>query len=586
MLSETPPDRVQGGAILWTNPARCRDCNRCVRSCLVKAIRKEGHQANVVSEKCLLCGMCLRECPQGAKVYLDGTERVAAMIKAGTPVVVSLAPSYLAVFSPAEVRGLPGVLRQLGFALVTETAVGAELSARAARTLMEANPEGQYIYTACPAVVNYIQQKKPELSAALLPVASPMVAHARYLKLIYGRDTKVVFIGPCLAKKREALEEGDHPSVDAVLTFEELKNWLQRQKLNPRLAEESDLDDVLSVSAAAFPLSGGFAKSAGFSTDHLDRLMITTSGTEGVREALGYAAGSREPLVLEALMCSGGCLGGVGMGGQANHLALRRAFLSTLDELAAYPALRPPLKAREIKLDLSMDYCRVPAEAVLPDESQIRQILARMGKHEPADELNCGTCGYNTCREKALAVLAGMAEIEMCLPYMRHYAEIKTDAIIQNSPSAIVILDRDLKIVHANPKFQEMFMTSDYCRDKHISYFISPVPFQRVLQGQIELFNETVNHNSYGLFCHQLIYKIGSEDDAQVVGILVNLTRSKKQESELDLLRRETLIRAEQLGDRQLEIAQDVTRLLGRSAAEASAILTALTDLVKRKEGG
>ncbi|MEW6661811.1 MAG: [Fe-Fe] hydrogenase large subunit C-terminal domain-containing protein [Bacillota bacterium] len=583
MISKNPPDLAGGKVILWTNPARCRDCNRCVRGCLAKAIRKEGHQAKVMPEKCLLCGRCIRECPQGAKVYLDETLQVAAMIEARLPVIASLAPSYLAAFSPAEIRGLPGVLRQLGFALVTETAVGAELSARAARIAMEANPQGQYIYTACPAVVSYIQQKKPELSPLLLPVASPMIAHGRYLKATYGQDTKVVFIGPCLAKKAEAL--GEPLSVDAVLTFEELKNWLQQKKLNPLLAEESAYDDVFSAPATLFPLNGGFARTAGLSTDHLDRLMVTASGIEGVREAVEYVAGTRKPLVLEALMCPGGCLGGVGMGRQENHLALRQALLSTIDELTAYPALQAPLKAEEIKLDLTRNYYIEPSRVSLPDETQIRQVLAKLGKHEPADELNCGACGYDTCKEKALAVLAGMAEIEMCLPFMRHHAEMQTDAIIINSPSAIVILDRDLKIVHANPKFQEMFMTSDYCRGKHINYFINPEPFQRVLQGQTEIFNETVHHNSYGLYCQQLVYKIGVLDGVQLVGILVNLTRSKKQESELDLLRKETLTRAEQVVDRQVEIAQEVTRLLGRSAAETSAILAALTDLVKRKEG-
>lgn len=585
MITERPPDLAGSKVILWTNPARCRDCNRCVRGCLAKAIRKEGHQAKVVPEKCLLCGRCIRECPQGAKVFLDETGLVSAMFKGTSPVIVSLAPSYLAAFSPAEIRGLPSVLRQLGFALVTETAVGAELSARAARAIMDKNPHGRYIYTACPAVVSYIQQRKPELSPLLLPVASPMIAHGRYLKATYGQDIKVVFIGPCLAKKAEALGETHPPGVDAVLTFAELKKWLQLKKLNPLLAEESTFNDVKSLPAAYFPLSGGFARTAGHTTDRLDQLLIAASGTEAVREAVEFVADSHDPLVLEAMMCPEGCLGGVGMGCQENPLALRRAFLNTIAELTAFPTLQESLKAEEITLDLTKNYYLEPARVSSPDETQIRQVLTKMGKYEPHDELNCGACGYDTCKEKALAVLAGMAEIEMCLPFMRHHAEMQTDAIIMNSPSAIVILNRDLKIVHANPKFQEMFMTSDYCRGKHINYFINPEPFQRVLQGQAEIYNETVHHNSYGLYCQQLVYKIGVEEGVQLVGILVNLTRSKRQESELDLLRKETLMRAEQVVDRQVEIAQEVTRLLGRSAAETSTILAALTDLVKRKEG-
>ncbi|HSW36402.1 MAG TPA: [Fe-Fe] hydrogenase large subunit C-terminal domain-containing protein [Candidatus Limnocylindrales bacterium] len=586
MILEEHQEIDEGKGIIWTNAARCRDCNRCVKSCLVKAIRKEGHQAKVLSNRCILCGICIRECPQGAKAYLDSTNEVISMLQSGAQVAVSLAPSYLAAFSSAEIRGLPGVLRQLGFSLVTETSVGAELSAQAARAIIEANPHKQYIYAACPAMVGYVYQKWPELVPALLPVASPMIAHGRYLKSTYGKNLKVVFIGPCVAKKEEAANEVENPSIDAALTFEELKKWMLRQKLNPLLAEESGLNDALSLTAATFPLSGGFAKTAWLSTDSFNRLIVNASGPEELRDAMEYAAGSQQPLVLEGLMCPGGCLDGVGMGERTNPLALRRAFLNTIEDVAVYPALRAPLQAEKSTLDLSIKFNRAPAEVISFSENQIREVLLKIGKREPTDELNCGACGYNTCREKALAFLAGMAEIEMCLPYMRHHSETITDAIIHNSPSAIVILDSELKIVHTNPKFQEMFMSSDYCNGRHISYFINPEPFQQVLRGEPELYNQSVHHHTYGLFCQQLIYKIGAEDRVQLVGILVDLTRSKQQETELDLLQKETLKRAEQVVERQFETAREVTRLQGQAAAEISSILASLTDLVTRKGEG
>lgn len=574
--------------ILWTNPARCRDCNRCVGVCIVKAVRKRNNQAEISPEKCILCGMCFKECPQDAKAYQNEIKKVETLIRERSTVVASIAPSFLSAFSAAERRGLPAILRQLGFAIVTETAVGAELVAEASRSIIDADPLGKHICSACPSVVRYIQKYKPEAAEAILKIASPMVAHGRYLKARYGDETGVVFIGPCIAKKEEASSQNGGDAIDAVLTFDELLEWIEQKKKSLALAEDSDFDEESHFEAKSFPISGGFALTAGLPVDFLDRLVLTVSGPKEVKEAVEYVIKSDKPVVLEALMCPGGCLGGVGMpyGKKAELLKLKRTFLDDLASNREASLTKHLVNTNELGADLKLavDYKAEPSETSLSDEVSIRQILTKLGINEPSDELNCGTCGYNTCREKARAVIAGMAEIDMCLPYMRRRAELKADAIIQNSPNAIIVLDADLKIVHANPKFYEMFMTSDYCLDKHISYFINPEPFQHVSQGKTDLYNETVHHNSYGLVCQQLVYKIGDEDLSQVVGIMLNITHSKEQEAELDMLRKEAISRAEQVIDSQVKIIQETTKLLGASAAETSSILMHLTDLVRRKE--
>jgi uncharacterized Fe-S cluster-containing protein len=419
-----------------------------------------------------------------------------------------------------------------------------------------------------------------------------MTAHARYLKAKYGPQAAVVFIGPCLAKKDEALRDECRPSVDAVLTFEELINWVSSRSLSFIQTEESDFDDIRPADGMLFPVSGGFARAAGLSTDRLDQLVLSVTGPAGVKEAVDFVTQVKEPVVVEALFCPGGCLGGVGISWRSGRFALKMDFLSTVDIAAKAGAVNGPEGAGKsitavsavTAIDLAVHYPPTSKDARTPDEALIREVMMKAGKYEPSDELNCGACGYDTCRENALALIAGMAEIAMCIPFMRRTAELKTDAIVQNSPNAIVILNSELNIVYINKRFCEMLMTSEYCYGRHISYFMEAEPYRLVREGEIEMYDETLNIPTYSLVCQQHVYKIGKADSIQVVGILVNLTHSKNQEAELDTLRREAIARAEEVIDRQVEIAQEVAKHLAKSAAETRSTLTRLTDLVKRKE--
>jgi PAS domain S-box-containing protein len=548
----------------------------------VKAVRKQGGQAQVVPEQCILCGRCVLECPQQAKSYRDETGLVQELVSAKATVIASVAPSYLGAFSPAESRALPSVLRQLGFRLVTETAVGADLVAASCRALLHAHPEGRYLTSACPSVVEYVRRLSPAVEPALFAVVSPMVAHARFLKQRYGPDAAVVFIGPCIAKKAEA--EAFREDVSAALTFEELRLWAGRQGIDFAQAEPSGFDDVRPGKGVQFPVGGGMAYAAGWPTDRLARQILAVTGPEAVKEAIDYVQRVSEPVVVEALMCPGGCLGGVGMPRGCGRLETRHAFMKAMAAGTIADDLQRMPVPDQVDVDLHASYPSLPAPAPAFDEGSIRQVLARTGKLDASDELNCRACGYPTCRDKALAVLMGMAEVDMCMPYMRRRAELQSDAIIQNSPNAIVILDRDLRILRVNTQFCRLFMTSEACLGKHVSYFLDAEPFRRVLAGDMDLYDETVRHSAYGVVCQQLVYRVGNEESFEVVGVLVNLTRSKRQEAELDLLRREALERAENVIDNQVRIAQEVAKLLGKSAADTRATLARLTELVRRKE--
>jgi PAS domain-containing protein len=527
--------------------------------------------------------MCLKECPQGAKSYLQHGREVMQLLAAGGMVVASIAPSYAAAFGSTEVRRLPSVLRQLGFARVTETSVGAELAAAKARAFARDHPGRNHLLGFCPAVVLYVVRYRPELVGTLVPVASPMLLHARYLKLRYP-GARVVFIGPCLAKKAEARLDHAGDGVDFVLTFEELK-WLLAQKdLNPMTAEESDFDDGWPEHGRYFPVEGGFARAAGMAGDQLSLDVLSISGPEHVLPAIDSLNAAGEPCILEALMCPGGCIGGAGMVHQVagGMLTARRLFLTALARQRR-PAHVDDAGIADLAIQCDVVNSPEPIADPAMDEAEIQKVLARTGKTSPEDEVNCGACGYPTCREKAKAVLREMADEEICMPFMRRYAETEKHALIENSPNAIVVLDHDLEIVHANRRFCEMFMTNEGCRGKPIGYFIDATPFIRVRDGEIQLFNETVQHAAYGLTCQQIIYPIGGDDSTQLAAVLVNLTRSKQQEAELDRLRREALQRAEEAIERQVDVAQEVAKLLGRAAGDTKLILQNLTELVRDK---
>jgi iron only hydrogenase large subunit-like protein len=571
--------------VMWTNAAFCRDCNRCVSVCPVKAVRKLKGQAQVVSERCLLCGICLRECPQGAKSYLKHGAEAAKLLAQGQPVIASVAPSYAAAFTPHEIRALPSVLRQLGFAQVTQTAVAAEWAAAKAREFAREHPGRHHLLGFCPALVSYILHYRPDLAGAIIPVASPMVLHARHLKLVHP-GSAVVFIGPCLAKKAEARLGHAAGSVDLVLTFEELRGLIAEAGVNLATAEESDFDDGWAEAGRYFPVEGGFARAAGLSADLLNLQVLSISGPDQVLGAIESLSSADEPCLLEALVCPGGCVGGPGISRPRNiHvLATKRTFLETLARQAK-PVHQASSTGCSAAIGCAASYAPAPLADPPLDEAKIREVLVRMGKASAESEVDCGACGYPSCREKAKAVLRGMADEQMCMPLMRKYAEGEKHALIENSPNAMVILDRDLVIMHANPRFCEMFMTSLSCLGKRISYFMDDTPFARVQSGEIRLFDETVQHVAYGLTCQQVIYPLGGDEGGQLAAVLVNLTSSKRQEADLDALRRAALQRAEEAIDRQVDLAQEMAKLLGRAAGDTRLILQQLTELVRGKDG-
>jgi len=563
--------------IVFTLTARCRDCYRCLRACPVKAIRMEKVQAYVDATRCISCGTCIRECPQKAKTFRNDIEVAEKMIEGGAFVIASIAPSFAAVFTAWQRGRLPSALRALGFRYVGQTAHGAfQISAQTAR-LAQREEGGPQVGTACPAVVNYVEKYRSDLIGNFVPLVSPMVAHARMLKKRFGPESRVVFIGPCVAKKSE-LQRGDvADAVDCVLTFEELAKWLEQRNINLSTCEESRFDERPVPVAQLYPLPGGMIKTAGLDDDGLNLRHARVDGFENVRAMLESLPAHGKGVV-EPLWCSQGCINGPGIGIDSNLFSRRKEVLE-YDRDAVDSGFTPEV---EEDVFLGCSFKEEPGAVRQVSEDEIQRVFERTGKTDPQQQLNCGACGYESCREKAKAVVLGMAEEEMCIPNMRRLAERRTDRIIDTSPNGIIIVDEELTIISMNPTFRKFFSCSNAVLGRHISYLMDPAPFEKLIAGMADSLDITVHHRSYNLLCRELLYIM--KEERQIVGIFLNITTQQEHEKKLNEIRSQTIEQANDLLEHQLRMAQQMAQFLGENTARGEALVRKLMSLSEADE--
>jgi PAS domain S-box-containing protein len=615
MFAETLPVRTAG--VVSTNPARCRDCYRCVRVCPVKAVRVAGGQAEVVPELCIACGSCVRACPQHAKVTRDDLPAVRAALRAGRTVVATVAPSVAAYFpvDGAADRGLLSLeplveaLTALGFAAVTETAVGAAMVGLAHGEYTRAHPEAwPIISSSCPVVVNLVEQYYPDLIPHLAPQVSPMIAHGRYLRRRYGDDVFVVFIGPCIAKKAEATDAAVAGAIDAALTYDELARWLADEGVMLRAEAIPDAELTAAPPAASpvpgsaegtaarlFPLEGGLLGTAKLSTDLLSTAVFVGSGMDLCRNVLeGIRAGGWGTAMVELMACAGGCINGPALE-ERGSIALSRQRVQRYAERRGRQA--PPPRAEWP--DLLRGYG--DRSVVQPEfsDAEIRAVMRRVGKYLPEDELNCGSCGYPSCREKAVATLRGMAEATMCLPYMRARTESLHTVVMDVTPNAILVVDGDLRVQDLSRSAEEMFGCSrSYARGKPIQNLLAPADDfisvrdtgQSVLNKVVRL-PRTSGRKGEIVVEETVVPVLGPsaagdpEGRSLMVAILRDVTAREQEQRELELIRAETLRRTQEVIGRQMRVAHEIAGLLGETTAETKVVLSQLTRLLTAGEG-
>lgn len=556
--------------VIYTVTANCQDCYRCVRVCPVKAISVIDGQAYVEDELCIKCGTCVRECPQGAKTIRSSLEQVKELIASGHKVAVSIAPSFAAAFPLADSNRLPSALKKLGFNYISETAEGAKLITGESFK----STTGGSICTACPAVVEYIEKYRPEHISAMIPVVSPMVAHGRLLKKRLGEDWVVVFIGPCAAKKQEAARPENRDAIDWVLTFTELIKWFDDEGITLAECAESEFESFGTLDKARlFPIQGGMLKTGDIDCDGTNQEVIHISGADNVKDLLDLNPDEWKFKVVEPLFCTGGCINGPGFPKDKNLYSRKQDVV----QYAKKASLKNSLDERECDINYSAYFKKQGSEMPLEEvsEEKIQDILERTGKSNPEMQLNCGACGYKTCRENAIAVARGMAETEMCVSYMRRLAQQRADRIIETTPNGIVILDSQLNIINMNPAFRKMFMCNDAIIGKNISYLLDSENYMKLAQGLEEEFESV--RTKYGVKYHEKIYAL--RDENQYVGLYSDLTKFRFDGNQIDLIKNQTLEQARELLFHQIQFSQEMAHYLGKSTAQSEEMVKRIMDL-------
>lgn len=543
--------------VISTLKTNCKDCYKCLRSCPVKAIRVVDGHAQVVPERCIGDAECVRICPQQAKVVREDLPLVERWLAREERVVVSLAPSFAGL--DWDFDKISAALLARGVLAVEETAEGAALVARAHHKL----EEGAWLTSACPAVVKLVEIYFPHLLQYMAPIVSPMIAHGRLLKKKFP-GAKVVFAGPCVAKKSEMMEADLAGAVDAVLTFEELRLWLEGQDLTwENSAKSQETAQWGEQAARAFPLDGGQLATIG-QVEFQDGLAI--SGMEECLDFLEHFEPGDAPRFTELLACRGGCIAGP---------------MSTVDSLwKAKKRLQryaqKPLAIAAENVDLTRTYQAKPVGDKEPTAAELGEILERMGKYHKEDELNCGSCGYNSCREKAKAVFNGMAEVEMCIPNMRARAESLANLVLSSTPNGIIVTDEELIVLDLNPQAEKMFTTTlGRIKGQSLALLLDPEYFTQAIAEEKPVSAQV----SYGgLITSQYIFTVPKH--RIVVGIFTDITTQTQQKRELEKMRQETVGRAQEVIEQQMRVAQEIAGLLGETTAQTKVLLTKLMELV------
>lgn len=551
---------------LTLKKSNCKNCYKCIRHCPVKSIRFSGNQAHIIGNECILCGQCFVVCPQNAKQIVDETEKVKVMIQSGDPVYASIAPSFIANYNGVGIEGIRKALKELGFTDAEETALGATIVKREYERMLSEDSPDILISSCCHSVNLLIQKYFPSLLPYLADIMSPMQAHCTELKK-KDPNAKTVFIGPCVSKKDEASYYDG--IVDAVLTFEELTEWLKAEHI--QLESGAEVNE--NSRARFFPTTGGILKTMAQRTPGYTYLAI--DGTENCIAALReLEQGNIHKCFIEMSSCVGSCVGGPVM--EKHH----RLPILDYRSVADYAGNKDFDISQPDSLELKKRFEPIERRYGTPAESEIKEILKKMGKNRPEDELNCGSCGYDTCREKAIAIYHGKAEISMCLPYLKDKAESFSDCIVSNTPNGLIVVNEAFEVQQINPAAQKILnirYASDILGDQLVR-IMDPKPFSEVLESKRSIRNRRTYLAEYNRFVEETIIYDGTYH--MLLCIMRDVTEEENERKKREMQRDQTVETADKVVDKQMRIVQEIASLLGETAAETKIALTKLKESI------
>lgn len=554
---------------LTSQKANCKNCYLCLRVCPVKAIRFAGGQAEILPEECIYCGACVDACPQGAKQVESAADRVRAMLSEER-VVASLAPSFVGGF-PFDPLLLVPALKALGFAEVRETSEGAAVVSDEMARLAGEGKRDIMLTTCCPAVTNLFEKHYPELVDCLAPVATPMTVHARMLKE-ENPENKVVFIGPCVAKIEEAKDVRAN-GADAVLTFKEAARMIEEAGIDLTSLTPAQPDGKGGGLARIYPTTSGILENLRARGDFGYHLIHAEGMDECYQIICAIREGSLSHAIVEMSSCPGSCLGGPQL---ARPLSQR--FKGRIDVLAHADHAPEPVPAFETKVNLRFPYTDRKKAHPVPTEEELTAILRSIGKETKLDELNCTSCGYDSCRAKAEAVFQGKAEAEMCLPYLLESAQSMANVILDNTPNMILVADSDYKLVELNHAAQQFLGLSRSQGLTHYIYeFFEISDFEYVLSTGKSITDKKVTLSDGSVAVETLTYLPKRQS---VMAVLRDVTAEEEKERQLYKLRVDTMEMAQKVISRQMVAAQEIASLLGETTAETKSTLTKLKDMI------
>ena len=552
---------------LTLKKSNCKNCHKCIRHCPVKAIRFSGNQAHIIGNECILCGHCFVVCPQDAKEIVDGTEKARVLLQSGAPVVASLAPSFIANYEGVGIESMRRALKKLGFFDVEETAVGATIVKTEYERMLRDEQRDIIIASCCHSVNLLIQKYFPSALEYLADVMSPMQAHCADIKKRYP-DAKTVFIGPCVAKKDEA--EYYEGLVDAVLTFEELTNWLKSEGVEP----DREVDNTPESRARFFPTTGGILKT--MTQDAPGYTYLALDGVENCIAALKeIEAGKIHKCFIEMSACVGSCIGGPVM--EKYH---RSSPVRDYITIAGYAGEKDFSVDQPSPMSLKKNFSMIEHKLPQPSEIEIMSVLRQMGKFKPSDELNCGTCGYNSCREKAVAIIQGKAESSMCLPNLLDKAESFSDTIVRNTPYGLIVLNENLEVQQINRaarKIMNIRASSDVLGEPVIR-ILDPAVFAQVKGSGRTVRDQRVYLAEYKKYVEQTV--VYDPDSHLLVGIMRDITDDEAEREKKSRINRQTVEVADTVVEKQMRIVQEIASLLGETAAETKIALTKLKESI------
>ena len=583
---------MQNTAPVYTEKSNCQDCYRCVKACPVKAIKLESGSASIVPDLCIYCGTCTLICPNGTKKVRNDLASVKQSLMRQEKIIVSLAPSYLSEYAKEDIHKVIAAFKEAGFWQVSETAIGAEKVAEATKAWIDSQPNGVYISSCCPSAVQLIKKYYPEYSSYIVPVFSPMITHSLFLKSIYP-NAKVAFVGPCAAKKSEL--DQFQGKIDFVLTFQEIKELFDDMGIYFEFMKPTEEDVFFPFKASKgnlYPIDGGMLTNMidsittteariNHNTGNVDARYMTFSGVQNIKEILSdfNQLDTSCKTFLELMTCEGGCIKGPCSNENCSSATKRVQVLKNVNINKEEHNYEETLK----QLDISENYDYIKAvEQKEYTQQQIQEALKRVNKKSEADELNCGGCGYDTCRQFAKALIDGRAENDMCVSYMRKIAQDKTNILLKKIPQGIVLVNESLKIVDSNEKFasmlgEEVKALYDDNPGLHGADITKLVPFHKffssVLSTGVDVLEQDIRDgdNYYGLS----IFSV--QDFSLVCGILQNL-HAPEVRKDIVLKRTQDVIME------NMKVVQKIAFLLGENASYTEAMLNSIVESHQDKE--